>query len=477
MRLNLDAGELPDEPPELWAQFDILNIACGGHAGDTESMTRVVSFCVAHSIAIGAHPSYPDREHFGRRTLEIDAEDLHASLVSQLRSLARIALAHGSRVQFAKPHGALYHDASRDPALAVVVVDAVQTALDDRVMIIGPRGHLESAARAAGLSYAVEGFADRAMRPDGTLVPRSEPNALITSPSAAAAQARSLSNVDTICVHADTPGSLAIARAVRAALASNAPASKPPGAESKSSTASPVRAALESHDSSDSLDSAEFKSGGSPSFVALGDRAIRFKRPRSVPTRALVSAIKQWSGVVDVVVARHDVAAYYAQPIIALQERTPGLQGRPLSPDTLADLERAIADLTNLGDLDEPVREIELRAIYDGEDLDEVARACQLTTDEVVSAHMGATYEVDTMGFAPGFAYLVGLDPRLHVPRRATPRTHVPGGALAIAGEYTAVYPSDSPGGWNLLGRVSERMFDPERGARLQLGDRVRFTR
>jgi UPF0271 protein len=215
--LNLDAGELPDESPELWAHFDILNIACGGHAGDHTSMSRVVEFCVAHSIAIGAHPSYPDRDHFGRRTLDIDPEDLHASLVTQMRSLARIALSHGARVDYAKPHGALYHDVVRDPALAVLVVDAIESALE-RVTIIGPRGHLESAARAAGLAYAVEGFADRALRPDGSLVPRTEPNALITSPEEAAAQARSLSNVDTICVHADTPGSLDIARAVRAAF-------------------------------------------------------------------------------------------------------------------------------------------------------------------------------------------------------------------------------------------------------------------
>jgi UPF0271 protein len=240
VRLNLDAGELPDESPELWALFDILNIACGGHAGDHTSMSRVVELCVARSIAIGAHPSYPDRDHFGRRSLEIDPEDLHASLVTQMRSLARIAVAHGARVEYVKPHGALYHDVVRDPALAVLVVDAIDIALgggigghaasegvDAGVTVIGPRGHFESAARAAGHAYAVEGFADRAMRSDGSLVPRTEPNALITSPAAAAAQAIALargtstdaaSRVDTICVHADTPGAIDIARAVRAAL-------------------------------------------------------------------------------------------------------------------------------------------------------------------------------------------------------------------------------------------------------------------
>lgn len=468
MLLNLDAGELPDEPPELWALFDILNIACGGHAGDTASMTRVVSFCAAQAIAIGAHPSYPDRDHFGRRTLAIEAEELHASLVSQLLSLARIALAHTARIEYVKPHGALYHDASRDPALAVIVVDAIHTALDERVTIIGPRGHLESAARAAGFAYAAEGFADRRMRPDGSLVPRIELDALITSPAAAAAQALSMSNVDTICVHADTPGSLEIARAVRGAIArrSNALTSN----------------------ARDAVRGAAF--GASNVFVALGDRAIRFARPPSVATRALVDEIKRWPGACDVVVARHDIAAYFTRPIIhaahhpsAAHSRDPARPARVYEPapkpvPTLSwDLERRIAELANLCDSNEPVREVELRVVYDGADLDEVARAVGITTDEVVNAHLGATYEVDTLGFAPGFAYLVGLDPRLHVARRATPRARVPAGALAIAGEYTAVYPFASPGGWNLLGRVDEKMFDPTCGARLHLGDRVRFVR
>jgi 5-oxoprolinase (ATP-hydrolysing) subunit A len=452
VRLNLDAGELPDEPPELWALFDILNIACGGHAGDTTSMTRVVELCVSHSIAIGAHPSYPDRDHFGRRTLAIEADDLHASIVSQLRALSRIALAHGARIEYAKPHGALYHDASRDPALAVIFIDAVHTALDDRVTIIGPRGHLQSAARAAGFTYAVEGFADRRMRPDGSLVPRNEPDALITSPAAAAAQALALSNVDTICVHADTPDALEIARAVRGAITrrSSAAASSMPASNAPSSGTSSSRSSA----------GAELQLVDARAFVALGDRAIRFPRPRTASARALVEAVQRWPDVVDVVVARDDVAAYFARPNVED-----------------GDFERRIADLADLGDLNEPVREVELRAIYDGADLDDVARALAITTDEVVSVHVGATYEVDTLGFAPGFAYLVGLDARLHVARRATPRARVPAGALAIAGEYTAVYPFASPGGWNLIGRVDEKMFDPTRGARLQIGDRVRFVR
>lgn len=213
MLLNLDAGEHADEPPELWALADILCVACGGHAGDEASMTRVVTFCAAHpAIALGAHPSYPDRANFGR----VSAGDVSLdALVTQLAALTRIAAAHGVRVRYVKPHGALYHDAARDPVLAAKVIDAARTVIPDAV-IIGP-AHGELAARAN--SYLREGFADRAVRPDGVLVPRGEPGALITDPAAAAARARELAGeVDTVCCHADTPGALAIVRAVREAL-------------------------------------------------------------------------------------------------------------------------------------------------------------------------------------------------------------------------------------------------------------------
>jgi KipI family sensor histidine kinase inhibitor len=116
-----------------------------------------------------------------------------------------------------------------------------------------------------------------------------------------------------------------------------------------------------------------------------------------------------------------------------------------------------------------------LRAVYDGEDLATVANVVGLTVEEVVRRHLAATYTVETMGFAPGFAYLTGLDPALVLPRRSTPRTRVPAGSIAIAGAHTAVYPFDSPGGWHLIGHVvGARMFDS--GALLQLGDRVRFV-
>ena len=190
-------------------------------------------------------------------------------------------------------------------------------------------------------------------------------------------------------------------------------------------------------------------------WTLLGDRAIRFPRPdRSA--RAIVRAVRAWPGVIDVVVARHDVAAYFERPPRITAEQLEALATAPDDPV--------------------PARDLELRAIYDGPDVAQVAQLTQRTMAEVCALHAAATYTVETMGFSPGFAYLSGLPAALELPRRTTPRTRVPAGSIAIAGLQTAVYPFDSPGGWHLLGSVvGVRMFSAD-GPLLQLGDRVRFV-
>jgi len=194
-----------------------------------------------------------------------------------------------------------------------------------------------------------------------------------------------------------------------------------------------------------------------PAWLALGDRAIRFARPpRSA--RTITRVVRTWPGVSDVVVARHDVAAYF--------------DAAPAPEDWAA----RIAALADAPDDAEASREIALGARYDGPDLAEVAARLGCHADDVCALHAGATYTVETMGFAPGFAYLGGLPPALELPRRTTPHARVPAGSIAIAGVQTAVYPFDSPGGWHLIGAVvGVQMFGPD-GALLQLGDRVRFV-
>ncbi len=220
--LNVDLGEVPGEPDLLYTYAHVANIACGGHAGDGASMRRAVQLCRARGALVGAHPSYPDPDGFGRRALAIAPEALRASVAEQCGRLAKIAGAMGADVATMKPHGALYHAATEQAALADAVVGGAADALGPAVVVVGPaRGELAAAAGRAHLVYAREGFADRATGADGKLVPRGHVGALLTDPAVCAEHARALASrgdVDTVCVHGDTPGSVSIARAVRAAL-------------------------------------------------------------------------------------------------------------------------------------------------------------------------------------------------------------------------------------------------------------------
>jgi UPF0271 protein len=227
--LNIDGGEMANEPVELYALAHVLNVACGGHAGDDASMERVLRACAANGTAVAAHPSYPDRENFGRTSMPLTPAEIERAVATQCAALAAVAERIGAPPLYGvKPHGALYHDANRDRDKADAVVRGASAALGNGVTIVGPpHGELANAARALGLAFAGEAFADRRTRPDGTLVPRGEPGAVIEDAPAAVARARELvaaGGFETLCVHGDTKGAVVIARAVRRLLDEEAPA-------------------------------------------------------------------------------------------------------------------------------------------------------------------------------------------------------------------------------------------------------------
>lgn len=218
--LNIDLGELPGEPEELYRLATVVNVACGGHAGDASSMARAVDLASGTGARIAAHPSYPDRAGFGRRTIAISPSELRRVIAEQCAALQRIA---AGAVRTVKPHGALYHDAARDPEIAAAVMEGAATGLGTGAPIwVGPsRGALYNRAVASKHPYEREAFADRLTLPDGSLVPRDQLGALIEDPALAAQLALAHAyggKVDTVCVHSDTQGAVAIARAVRAAL-------------------------------------------------------------------------------------------------------------------------------------------------------------------------------------------------------------------------------------------------------------------
>ena len=235
--LNADLGETVDgvataDDEAMFAVISSASIACGGHAGDAASMREAVDRAQRFGVAVGAHPSYPDRANFGRIAISIDSAELTRSVAAQLSEL----VARGADVRYVKPHGALYHAVRADAAQADAVVAAI-AALADRlgrpVAVLGLPGEIERAALGAGLPFVHEAFLDRGYRPDGSLVPRGRPGDLLDDPGAVAARAVRLirdGGVDAVegtfvrvvaaslCLHGDSPDAVAMARAVRVAL-------------------------------------------------------------------------------------------------------------------------------------------------------------------------------------------------------------------------------------------------------------------
>jgi 5-oxoprolinase (ATP-hydrolysing) subunit A len=224
--LNADVGErhsaLDDgSEEELVSLLHWANIACGGHAGDELSMSRVLELCRRYGVQAGAHPGYPDRAGFGREVLDIAPEALAATVFEQIKRLAEIARSLGVEIRHVKPHGALYNQAASDPGVASAIAKGVALWSRELVLVGLARSRTLEVWGNAGFTTVAEAFADRKYEPDGTLRPRRYPDALITDPAQAADQARRFSAegaAGTICVHSDTPNAAAIARAVRAAL-------------------------------------------------------------------------------------------------------------------------------------------------------------------------------------------------------------------------------------------------------------------
>jgi 5-oxoprolinase (ATP-hydrolysing) subunit A len=216
--LNADVGEGFADDERLLDVVTSANVACGFHAGSAETMRVVCAAAAARDVAVGAHPSYRDREGFGRRDLDVLLDDLRADVAEQLSALVEIAESEGAAVAYVKPHGALYTRAIADGEVARTIVDAVSDHAP--AMLAWPGSELFEQALAGGLEVFAEGFADRGYA-NGRLVPRGRQGALLDAP-AAAAQAVALARageVQSICVHGDSPGAAALAAQVRAALA------------------------------------------------------------------------------------------------------------------------------------------------------------------------------------------------------------------------------------------------------------------
>ena len=245
--LNSDVGEsfalwsLGDDAAML-AITSSANIACGFHAGDPRGMRATLEIAARHGVTLGAHVAYRDLAGFGRRDLDVSADDLFAETIYQIGALRALASSVGTSVDYVKPHGALYNRIVHDERQASAVVRAM-VELDPTLVLLGPPGAVVlDLAEEAGLTTATEAFADRAYTPDGRLVSRREPGAVLHDPTLIADRMLTLVQTgrltavdgtelqlspDSICVHGDTDGAVAVARAVREKLETAGVAVKP----------------------------------------------------------------------------------------------------------------------------------------------------------------------------------------------------------------------------------------------------------
>lgn len=217
--LNVDLGEGAGFDAELMPLVTSANVCCGLHAGGPSEMSAAFTLADQYGVVTGAHPGYPDREHFGRRDTGLSLDDLTNSLIYQIGAAVALGRANESPVTYVKPHGALYHRACGDRETADVVTWACE---QFRLPVVGlPRSALADSATRHGTGFVAEGFADRRYRPDGSLVPRAEPDAFVHDPDEAVRQVEWLvrdRGVRTVCVHGDNPDAVAFTRAVRAGL-------------------------------------------------------------------------------------------------------------------------------------------------------------------------------------------------------------------------------------------------------------------
>lgn len=237
--LNLDAGEIPEalidgSEEALYQIVTSVNIACGGHAGDESSMKKSVELALKYNLNIGAHPSFPDRQNFGREMMQMPPDQLVESLGNQIQSLQNVCREFGTKLTHLKPHGALYNLAAQNIQAAESIITAARISQAELLPIMGLAGSpFIGWIKKAGMSVLEEAFVDRLYEVDGTLRSRKYADALITDPQRAAQQARQIvfnkyvisvtgekvkMHADTLCIHGDSSQALLIAQSVKNAV-------------------------------------------------------------------------------------------------------------------------------------------------------------------------------------------------------------------------------------------------------------------
>ncbi|MGY6742383.1 MAG: 5-oxoprolinase subunit PxpA [Cecembia sp.] len=233
MDINCDLGEGLDNDAKLMPFLDSCNIACGGHAGDEESMRHTVRLAKIFKVKPGAHPSYPDTLHFGRKVMDISIQVLKAQVIHQIQTLIKICEEEKYPLHHIKPHGALYNELAKNHELALMFCDLMEENFFNYVLYCPPHSIIEEIARQRGITVMLEVFADRNYNEDYSLVSRTQPDAVLTDKEEALAHVKRIMEekriktlsglfisiyADTLCIHGDNPNALEILKLIRKSL-------------------------------------------------------------------------------------------------------------------------------------------------------------------------------------------------------------------------------------------------------------------
>ncbi|WP_430408745.1 5-oxoprolinase subunit PxpB [Kordia sp.] len=456
LHINCDVGEGVGNEEILMPYINACNIACGGHAGNSETMHEVVVLAKKYKVEIGAHPSYPDRENFGRISINMTEAEFIKTIQKQISNLEEIAQLHDVKITHIKPHGALYNDVAKSEEKAIFFLKAIATYKDKYKLYIPYNSVIEKLALQQHFEIYYEAFADRNYNDNLTLVSRTKSNAVLTEIGEIIQHVSCLKNEEkvqtisgtkiplksnTLCVHSDTLNAIEIVQQ------------------------------LHSHfNTQNTIATPEF-----PHYKPYGDAGVLVTWEAQMSPEVLNKVLEfkekvinfNIKVIVDVIQSNNSLLIIYDKIKINFE--------------TLQHLLERLISLES-GKMQRITKYCwEVPVCYDvifGIDLEEIAQKKQLTSNEIIQLHTAPKYQIFSIGFLPGFLYLGGLDKRLHIDRKSTPRLEVKKGAVGIGGMQTGIYPKSSPGGWQILGNSPINFFDVnnKKPCFAKAGDYIKFV-
>ncbi|NRA11605.1 MAG: 5-oxoprolinase subunit PxpB [Crocinitomicaceae bacterium] len=444
VNINCDLGEGLENDSDLMPYLHSCNIACGGHYGDAESMHASVKLALRFNVKVGAHPSFPDRENFGRKSMEISLDELKSSIRKQINDFDVVCKSLSVKMHHIKLHGALYNVAAKDEAVAQMVVYVLEDFPE--VKLYAPHNSALARCAESKLEVCYEAFIDRFYEDDLSLVHRSKSNAVIESPKDSWAQLNAMLKTnsvtsihgitipiqaDTFCVHGDNEYALSILNFIDQQLSVLSPMTQP-----------------------------------------YGDSGVLLSWPKEIRPE-IYNIVRSADSLIQNVLKNEII-----ETVITYQSLVVYLKlgvDRSEVLNTIRGL-----DLTAVDNQKSESFQWEIPVCYAskfGSDLNELSKEINLTEKEIIALHSSKAYGVYFIGFLPGFLYLGGLPKEIHHPRKAIPSLTVPSGAVGIGGEQTGIYPMESPGGWNIIGQTPVKLFNVEASPpiSIQAGDKVLF--